>query len=226
MEKLQIISVKEQVVEALKKDIISGFFKPCQPLYERDLAERLGVSRTPIREALQVLVTTGFVETKSRIGWSVSMPDAKSIEEILELRLILELTGAEIILAGNHDPLREDISTLFDHFTDAKIASDMEEYLKTDRRFHKSLVEVTNNARIMEIYGNLALWIDWVRSFVSYKSPRSRSLKEHLAICDGLRKKDLKATQDALRAHIKRVGNEFKFQLDRISQEKSAAVSK
>ena len=213
MERLLLVSAKQQVVDVLTKEIVSGNLKPCQPLYERDLAERLGVSRTPIREALQVLASAGFIETKSRVGWSVSIPDVKSIREILELRMILETAGVETILNGNNEPLRESVSTLFDPFTLDNIDRDIEQYLKIDDQFHKSLIEATDNKRMIDMYANLALWIDWVRHFISYESSRSRSLREHKEICEGLKNKDLKATQDRLKTHIKRVRNEFTLHL-------------
>lgn len=212
MERLLLVSAKQQVVDALTKEIVSGNLKPCQPLSERDLAERLGVSRTPIREALHVLASAGFVETKSRVGWSVSIPDVKSIREILEMRMILETYGVEAMLKENNESLRESVSTLFNPFTTDNIDRDIEQYLKIDDEFHKSLIEATGNDRIIEIYDNIALWIDWVRHVISYESHRSRglgSLREHKEICESLKSKNLKATQDGLKTHIKRVGDEF-----------------
>ncbi len=226
MKRLLLVPARQQVVDALTKEIVSGNLKPCQPLYERDLAEKLGVSRTPIREALQALATAGFVETKSRVGWSVSIPDVKSVREMFQIRMILEATGVEAILDQGNELFRANVCTLFDPFTVDNIDRNVEQYLKVDDKFHKSLIESINNSKIKEIYDSIALWNDWVRHFISYETTRVKSLIEHKEICESLKNRHLQTAKERLEAHIKRVGDELALYLKTKGGETVPAILK
>jgi DNA-binding GntR family transcriptional regulator len=211
MESLVLMSTKDQVVNSLVKEITSGSFKPREPLYERTLAEELGISRTPVREALYDLQKLGFVEKKSRIGWHVAVPDVQSVTEIIDLRKILEISGLIRLLENGTDETITETASYFDDFSKENIHSRIEEYLVNDGIFHKSFIKATDNSRIIEIYENIALLSNWIRHLISYeeKTRRIQRLEEHCVICNNIKKRNVSAAIEALGGHLDRVGREY-----------------
>lgn len=211
METLVLHSTKDHVVDSLVKEITNGNFKPRQPLYERTLAEQLGVSRTPVREALYELQKLGFVEKKSRIGWHVVVPDENSVNEILELRKVLEIYGLERLIKDGSSEEIELVASSFDSYTKNNIDENIEQYLTSDDAFHKAFIKAIGNTRIEKIYENIALLSNWIRHLISYeeKTRRLQRLEEHFHICRNIRERNTSVASKALWGHLDRVGNEF-----------------
>jgi DNA-binding GntR family transcriptional regulator len=211
METLVLHSTKDHVVNSLVNEITCGNFKPREPLYERALAEQLGVSRTPVREALYDLQKLGFVEKKSRIGWHVIVPDEKSVTEILELRKVLEVYGLEKLISEGNDSEIDAVASSFNDYSKDNIDDNIEQYLISDDAFHKSFIKATDNARIEKIYENIALLSNWIRHLISYeeKTRRLQRLEEHFHICRNIKDRNKTTAAKALWGHLDRVGNEF-----------------
>jgi DNA-binding GntR family transcriptional regulator len=206
MEKPKLVSAKNQIAEILTREIVRGKLRVRENLYERDLAERLGVSRTPVREALFQLATIGLVENKNRIGWKVAIPKAADIKDVFQLRLILESAGIDSLFRLEHALQRADIARMFDKFTQGNFASELKEYLRVDARFHRSIIAATENKRIETVYRNVSLWIEWARCIISYEGAPPESLREHQQICRHLSHHDrAEAAKEALARHIRRV---------------------
>jgi DNA-binding GntR family transcriptional regulator len=203
-------SVAEQVHKTLVRAIVEGTFAPNERLSDRHLSEKLGVSRTPVREAFHLLEAAGLVKRRSRIGWIVADFNQRDVEELFELRAVLEATGIKRAVAWND----ADLSELAGHFDDFQLPlppGDTTAYLKRDNEFHKALVAGTENGRMVDIYRIVEWQIDRVRHFVSYRAHGRirQSLEEHRLITRALRERDEESAVRALNRHLSNVQARF-----------------
>ena len=210
MKRINIESIVEHVRESLTEAIVTGELAPNQALSERDLSIDLGVSRTPVREALYALEGAGFVTRRTRVGWRVAIPEQRSVEELFELRGLLEGAGIDRVVTWMTDRIRS-LVTIFDGFDLDPGTDEVERYLEHDNRFHTALIDATENTRIVEIYQHVALHVDWFRHIVSYQAHERirQSMEEHRKICAALVDRDAGAAHIALAEHLAHVQKEF-----------------
>ena len=216
MEKIITQPINQLIYQRISAEIIAGTFKPKQALSERDLAKALGVSRTPVREALQMLEIGGFAEKKSRVGWTVSVPNSKTVQELLEMRFIFESLGIDKLLSSiDYDGLHM-LASIFDKYIDGCDDSRIDEYLADDSSFHNNLINATNNFRIIDISKNVSMLTNWIRHLISFeiKSRIQNSLQEHLDICKALSIEDAERAKQCLKVHLGNVGKEYTHLLE------------
>ena len=207
---LVVQSVTEQVRDHLSRAIIEGTFPPNAVLSDRQLAEQLGASRTPIREAFHQLEAIGLVKRRSRVGWVVADLQPRDVEELIELRTVLEVTGVRRVVAWP-DERRHAIAAMFDGFRAPMDPEARDAFLRQDRIFHGELVDATNNSRIVELYRIVEWQIDRIRHLVSY-GIRNRvdiSLGEHREICAAIAAHDAEAAIAALGNHLGNIGKQY-----------------
>ena len=203
LQALNIQTVSGHAYEELSRAIVNGTLKPKEVLNDRKLCEHLGVSRTPIREALRLLEGSGLVERRGRSGWIVADLNLRDIEELFELRILLETAGVRRVVDWSDKTLKA-LAAMFDGFHLPLDSLQKTAYLKQDHFFHQRLVEATQNTRITKIYKMVELQIDRVRHFVSYRKEGrvEQSLQEHKKLCRKLLSRDTTAASRALEAHI------------------------
>lgn len=204
LEPVAVEQVSSRVFEVLERAIVECRLEPGVALSDRQLAEELDVSRTPVRDALRQLESTGLVERRSRVGWAVTQVDVRDIEELFELRCLLEPAGLRYIAAWDDGRLRR-FTTLFDDFSVPMDTSDIARYLKVDDEFHETIVAATENRRLSNSYRMLSRELDRFRHFTSYRYEGrvDQSLSEHREICSALARRDASAAADALVGHIR-----------------------
>jgi DNA-binding GntR family transcriptional regulator len=207
LQPINAVHMNEQVYEALEAAIVRCELGPGALLGDRQLAEALGVSRTPVRDALHRLESSGLVERRGRAGWAVSAFALRDVHELFELRRILEPLGFERLSENWEEATIGELSRFFDHFPERMPADLMRRYLYTDRRFHKRIVECTGNGRIVRFYEVVEKQIDRVRHYVSYnyEGRVEDSLAEHREICAAIAARDLSAATEALVRHLRKV---------------------
>jgi DNA-binding GntR family transcriptional regulator len=205
-----IQSVAEQVRDLLGRAIIEGTLQPNAVLSDRQLSEQFGASRTPIREAFHQLEAAGLVRRRNRVGWIVADLKRRDVEEIIELRSILEATGVRKVLQLPEAELAP-FATYFDAFATPFDSDSLATYLASDRGFHGALVEATANRRIIDLYQVVEWQIDRIRHLVSYRMHQrvDQSLVEHRRICDALASRDAEAAIGALNDHLANVEKKF-----------------
>lgn len=195
--------IGRRTYEAIADSIVTGQLQPGQTLSDRQLGEALGVSRTPVREALHMLVSSGLVERRGRVGWAVSGFGADDVVQVYQARRIVEPAGFERMDAW--DP---DLFEAFDRFSVMHDSppgrEDLAEYLQTDRDFHRLLVHSSGNALLQRFYDVLELQIDRIRHFVPGRNwlRIAESFEEHRAILDAVAERNADAARDAARRHI------------------------
>ncbi|WP_042277262.1 GntR family transcriptional regulator [[Clostridium] dakarense] len=197
--------LRDVVFENLREAILEGKLKPGQRLMEVQLAEQLGVSRTPVREAIRKLELEGLVVMLPRKGAYVANMSLKDIIDVLEIRASLEGLAASLAAERiNPDDIKklEKISKEFEELT---IASDVDTLLKKDVEFHECIFKATNNKKLHQLINSL--WEQVYRFRVTYISDYDSSLSivnEHKLILDAIKKGDNELAKKYAREHIEK----------------------
>jgi DNA-binding GntR family transcriptional regulator len=199
--------LREQVLDALRDAIIQGDFKPGQPLVETELAAQLGVSRAPIREALQVLNSEGLLETIPYHGTTVRRLTKRDIEELYSLRSVLESFAIRRIIARRNP---QDVETLREHFRamlDRAEAGDLKTLNEVDRGFHDTLIRLSDHRLLQSIWNAVALR---VRQVMALLNERNTDLKQiaynHLPIIEAIAAWDEPRALRLIEQHIAATG--------------------
>jgi GntR family transcriptional regulator, rspAB operon transcriptional repressor len=204
---IEIVRVNEQVHEAIEEAIVRCELGPGAVLGDRQLAEVLGVSRTPVRDALHRLESSGLVERRGRAGWMVSSFALRDVRELFELRRVFEPLGLERLSETWEEAVVEELSRSFEKFPERLTEDLLPDYLNVDRRFHKRIVECGQNGRVVSFYGTVEKQIDRIRHYLSYnyEGRVEASLKEHREICAAIAARDLSAAIEVLENHLSNV---------------------
>lgn len=143
------------VFEFLRDAILTGKLKPGERLMEIALAERLGVSRTPVREAMKKLEQENFIEMIPRKGAYVADINAKDMLDVLEIRALLEGFASSLAATRMSDKEVKDLERLADKFERAIVQEDKEALIETDNMFHDLIYRSTRNNKLTEIIKGL-----------------------------------------------------------------------
>jgi len=205
--RIEVARINEQVYEALEAAIVRCELGPGAVLGDRQLAEDLGISRTPVRDALHRLESSGLVERRGRMGWMVSTFALQDVQELFELRRIFEPLGFERLFETRDEAVVEELSHPFERFPEQLTQDLLPDYLLEDRRFHKEIVGCSRNGRVIRFYGTVEKQIDRIRHYLSYnyEGRVEASLKEHREICAAIAAHDLSAASEALDNHLRNV---------------------
>jgi DNA-binding GntR family transcriptional regulator len=193
----------ERAYIRIRKDLLTGRWSAGAHLGEKELAEELGVSRTPIREALRLLASDGLVSLEPNVGASVLRWTKQEIAETYDLRI--ELEGYAAGLAAANIPA-EDIVLLKQMAEDMQAAAGKADFVRVGEindRFHRSVIESSGNRRLTKIACTLLELTVEVYGFSKFNPEEMRrSLLHHHELVDALRRRDSKWATSVMRAHI------------------------
>jgi DNA-binding GntR family transcriptional regulator len=179
----------QHALESLRRAIVAGELGPGERLLQEELADALGVSIAPLREALAVLEQEGQVTYRARRGYFVTELRIEDLEEIYELRQLLEERVARRTLPSLDDEALERITIAARDCVEAAEAGDVAAELEANRRFHFAVLESPNQAHAMRLIR--LLW-DSTEAYraMYYNSPaeRRRAAKAHERIIDAVRR--------------------------------------
>lgn len=198
-------SLRVLAYDALKRAItemdVYGQIDPIR-LDERQLSQKLGVSRTPIREALTLLEQEGFVKAVPRRGIYVVRKSKKEICEMIMVWAALEGYAARLAAQTAADDQIRSLSELFNTFGNEPFSEQMSEYSEANIEFHQAIIKLGGCELIAEMTQNLFIHIRAIRT-VSLKddSGAARSISEHLAIIDALIARDGDLAERLVREH-------------------------
>jgi DNA-binding GntR family transcriptional regulator len=207
LRRIEVVRINEQVYEAVEAAIVRCDLDPGAVLGDRQLAEMLGVSRTPVRDALHRLESSGLVERRGRMGWMVSTFALQDVRELFELRRVFEPLGLERLSQAWDEAVVRGLSHSFEQFPERLTPDLLPDYLHDDHRFHKKIVGCSRNGRVIRFYGTVEKQIDRIRHYLSYnyEGRVEASLKEHREICAAIAARDLSAATEALDNHLRNV---------------------
>jgi DNA-binding GntR family transcriptional regulator len=200
---LKALSLREQAGQVIRAGIIAGELEPGEIYSATVLAERLGVSPTPVREAMLDLANVGLVEAVRNRGFRVLLPDEADLDEIGELRLMVEVPGTRLVVERATD---EELATLERVVADLQTTaeeSDLAGFLLADRQFHLGLMEMTGNRRLARLVEQLR---DQTRLIGLKELAQARRLtdsaREHRELLEALRARDADKVENLMRVHI------------------------
>jgi DNA-binding GntR family transcriptional regulator len=206
-----VVNKKVRVYESLKRRIIDCDLAPGLPINEADFASALGVSKTPVREALRQLERDGFVENIPGRGSTISHLTPVNIHEILEIREIIE-TGAAKHLAQFNPRKEELIKKRAEHQQLLSEKPGNEEYVHEWGEWedvHLSIVQALDNHTFLKMYEGLLDRIKRIRNHFGQRFTQRRFneiISEHLAILDAILEGDPDRAEQAVKKHLQNAG--------------------
>jgi DNA-binding GntR family transcriptional regulator len=196
---------------AIRRRILDNVYPPGHRALESALADELGISRTPVREALIRLANEGLVEVVPRHGMRVLPVSPADMSEIYTVLTALESAAAEILAARR--PTDAELQPLVDATRDMTRAlkqDDLDAWAAADERFHQGLVELAGNRTLADAIGRLADRSHRARMFTLRLRPKPvNSTHEHMAMLERIRAGDAAGAVDVNRAHRQRATREL-----------------
>ena len=197
---------KTKVYGALKNAIINmDIYGSREPTWidERQLSERLGVSRTPVREAVAMLEQEGFVKSLPRRGIVVLKKTKNEVVEMIQAWAALESMAARLVVERATDPEIAKLRTLFKDFNEGhKPAEHVSEYSSANIVFHQTLIGLSRSQLLIDMTNNLLLHVRGIRQMTIGRDDRaSRSIVDHLKIIEALEQRDVALAEQRSRDH-------------------------
>jgi len=198
----------DAVYGALRKAILDGLLRPGERLDVAELAEKLGVSLTPLRHAVQMLLVEGLVEVRPRSGTFVAGVSAEDVRDTFDVRCALECLAAELAIERiTREEIRRMKKLLQEMARPIRTARDRDAHATRNSEFHLILLRAAGNRRLLALYEDLHAHIQIARIHAADKEWPVRleqERAEHRAIVAALEKRDLPRLIEALRRHILR----------------------
>ncbi len=196
------LSLAQQAFESIKQLIFNFELIPGERFSEADLTQRLNISRTPLRQALQQLEQQGFLQVLPKMGWYVAPIDFGAIDELYDLRILLEMNAvAELIDQGKTDLLEPIHQTWMNDIQECSMDSNF--VAQQDEIFHFSIIACAGNKEILKIYQQITDRIRLIRRLDFTKTQRVQATyMEHAAILRAIKNKRKEEAQRLVKAHI------------------------
>ena len=197
-----IASLTERTYQLLRRDILSCALEPGSEVSEADIAKRLNVSKTPVREALGRLKVEGFVKTFPRRGYQITPLTIADMDEMFDVRSIVEAGCGELAAERINEEELDRLEELADASYDPSASSSLDTFISANRDFHLAIARATGNQRLYELAFKQ---LDELERFF-YIGARKRDLntevnQDHHRIVKVLRKRDPAAARQKMIEH-------------------------
>jgi DNA-binding GntR family transcriptional regulator len=198
----------DQVVTELRQAILSGRLKPGERLVEERLADELGVSRNPVREAIRALASEGLIEVTARRGAAVATMTEQEARETIELRALLEGQNARLAARRQDKQIIKRIETVLNKGSAAVAAKRFDQLFDLNLLFHRELAAAGQNTVLGDLLQKLR---ERTSMLFSPMDPgrQARSWEEHAAILRAIIKGDERAAATLAAEHVMRAGMDF-----------------
>ncbi|MBQ6696250.1 MAG: GntR family transcriptional regulator [Lachnospiraceae bacterium] len=199
----EFLPLRDVVFNTLRQAILTGDLKPGERLMEIHLANKLGVSRTPIREAIRKLELEGLVTMIPRRGAEVAQITEKSMNDVLEVRRAMDALCVELACDRISEEELAELKGACDAFAEAVKGGDIKVIAKADVALHDIIVQATGNRRLVQLINNLSEQMYRYRFEYLKDAFRHQNLiEEHRMIYEGIVKRDREAASQAAKLHI------------------------
>jgi DNA-binding GntR family transcriptional regulator len=196
-------NLADQVYVQLKAELHDFTWVPGDRFSEAEIGQRVGVSRTPVREALFRLRNEGFLDVESKSGWFVKPIDFGKLDELYDLRIVLELDAIAKLVARHQDPPALESLKAAWLVPAALRCADARAVGELDEAFHATLVSAAGNAEIARVHQDVTERIRIVRRLDFTRTDRiEATYQEHAKILRAVIQRKLSAAQMLLKAHI------------------------
>ena len=203
MQMNDFLPLRDVVFNTLRQAILTGELKPGERLMEIHLANKLGVSRTPIREAIRKLELEGLVTMIPRRGAEVAQITEKSMNDVLEVRRALDSLCVELACERITQEDTERLGLACEAFEAAVRTEDIKKIARADVELHDIIVQATGNQRLVQLINNLSEQMYRYRfEYIKDSTQHQRLIDEHRMIYESIVKKDKEAASQAAHVHI------------------------
>lgn len=199
----EYLPLRDVVFQTLRQAILRGTLQPGERLMEIHLAQKLGVSRTPVREAIRMLELDGLVTMIPRKGAVVAEITVSDLEDVLEVRAALEELAVRKACQNMNDEQMRALEKAEDRFVRSLRKTDLIACAQADVEFHEIISDATGNQRLIQILNNIREQIYRYRlENLKDKKSHANLVEEHAAIRQALRERSESKAQEAVRVHI------------------------
>lgn len=199
----EYLPLRDVVFKTLRQAILKGELEPGERLMEIQLAERLGVSRTPIREAIRKLELEGLVLMIPRKGAEVARISESNLRDVLEVRRTLEELAVDLACQRMTPEEMEELKQTETQFAQAVREGDAMQIAQTDERYHEIIYNSTKNEKLVQILNNLREQMYRYRlEYIKDEDKRNILMVEHDQILKALTLRHVQEAKIAIREHI------------------------
>lgn len=199
----EYLPLRDVVFNTLRKAILKGELKPGERLMEIALAERLGVSRTPVREAMRKLELEGLVVMIPRRGAQVANITEKDLNDVLEVRMALENLSIENACTRMTEEQLGELLKTAREFEETMAEGNLVKLAEADVAFHEVIYRSSDNRRLNQVLNNLREQIYRYRvEYLKDEETRKLLVREHEEICEAIRSRNVKKAQEISYQHI------------------------
>ncbi|QEK10907.1 GntR family transcriptional regulator [Crassaminicella thermophila] len=197
------LSLTAKIFNILREDILNGKYAEGEKLGEAKLAEELGVSRTPVREALKQLELDGIVENKPNRGVIVLGISKQDIEDIYTIRAAIEGIAARWAVERITEEELNELKETYELMEFYTFKNDVEKFAELNTKFHETIYKATKSRYLEQVLKDFQYYMKKTRrKSLQVEGRIKESLEEHKVILDAFFKKDAEAAQNALTIHV------------------------
>jgi DNA-binding GntR family transcriptional regulator len=212
--------LSEDIAESIKAAIIKGKFKPGEKISEGELAESMGISRTPLREAFRKLENEGFIEIIPRKGAVVTEIDALEAYHLYEIKSTLEGLAARLAAVNMQDKDLDKLEKINEELKELIDQNDLEAFYKAHTRFHEGFVKLSSNRRLIQIISNLN---DHFKRFgivsITLAGQYENTIKQHEEIIQAFREGNENLVEERVKNNVMTGG---KILIDHLAEVESS----
>ncbi len=197
------LPLRDVVFQTLRDAILKGDLKPGERLMELQLAAKLGVSRTPIREAIRMLEQEGLAVTIPRKGAEVARMTEKDVDDVLQIRCALEELAVRLSCVNISDADVQKLKAARDQFRDATATNDIPSIAGADEEFHNVLYDASENPKLQNLLNNLREQMYRYRvEYLKDASVYPQLISEHEQIYEAVKSKNAEEAAEITERHL------------------------
>jgi DNA-binding GntR family transcriptional regulator len=197
-------NVSEELIKMIKKQILAGELNPGDRIVETKLARQLGLSQSPIREALRQLQGEGIIKIVPNKGPSVVSLEMKDIFEVYSIRSMLEGLAMRMAVQNATDEEIGELERFYESMK-AKLHDDSVPYLLEDSlQIHETIIRLSNHSRLHKMYQSITFQVALVNRMLGVRSSKEQEVEEHGELITALKKRDPDEAEHIMRKHIYR----------------------
>ncbi|MDO4292459.1 MAG: GntR family transcriptional regulator [Eubacteriales bacterium] len=199
----EYLPLRDVVFNTLRRSILTGELKPGERLMEIHLADKLGVSRTPIREAIRKLELEGLVTMIPRRGAEVAQITEKNLRDVLEVRRALDALAVELACERITEEELTQLRQACEHFIQVTREGNANQVARADVDLHDIILRASGNERLMQMISKLSQQMYRYRlEYVKDANNYERLIEEHRRIYEAIRSRDKEKGAEAIKNHI------------------------
>ncbi len=197
--------LSQKVYRIIKRDIIRGKLVADTRLFEEKISKQMNISRTPVREALRLLAAEGFVTLIPNSGIVINQVSPQDLLDVLNIRQQLETYAVTLAVQKISEQDINNLETIVQQMEEAVLSGDALYFSNLNSKFHKCIIRISENKKLMEICDNLYKQSEhWIKALGVPERLR-HSLEEHKEIYQALREKDVESSRQAMHTHLENV---------------------